>query len=151
MGVALVVGGGAVRFFFVLFAMLICGWGGAYVAKARGKPPAIWAVICALSPLAGVLLLAASSRSPAKRPQLSFAKAGMFTTGSFSQADLNRWKALVELDPDIAAAAAIAREKGIGCEMMLAEKYLTLNDKSYLQPALEEALAESAKKADANL
>jgi hypothetical protein len=75
----------------------------------------------------------------------------MSTTGSFSQVDLQRWKKLVELDPDIAAAAAIAREKGIGCEMMLAEKYLTLNDKSYLQSALEKALAESAKKAEADL
>lgn len=137
--------------FFVIFAMVICGWGGAYVAKARGKKPAIWAVICALFPLVGVLLLAASSRSPAKQPQLSFAEAGMSTTGSFSQADLERWKTLVELDPDIAAAAAIAREKGIGCEMKLAEKYLTLNDKSYLQSALEKALAESAKKAEPNL
>lgn len=137
--------------FFVVFAMAICGWGGAYVAKARGKKPALWAIICALSPLAGVLLLAASSRPSAKRPQLSVPEAGMSTTGSFSQAELKRWKTLVELDPDIAAAAAIARKKGIGCEMILAEKYLTLNDKSYLQPALEEALAENAKKADANL
>lgn len=75
----------------------------------------------------------------------------MSTTGSFSQADLERWKTLVEFDLDIAAAAAIAREKGIGCEMKLAEKYLTLDDKSYLQSALEKALAESAKKAEPNL
>ena len=61
------------------------------------------------------------------------------TAGSDSMA---RWHALVDVDPDIAAAAAKARAAGADYERQLAEKYLTLNDKQYLAAALEKVLAQ---------
>ncbi len=51
-----------------------------------------------------------------------------------------KWAALVELDPEIEAAAAAARAHGEGCERLLAEKYLVLDDKQYLQSALQKAV-----------
>ncbi|WP_407052111.1 hypothetical protein [Methyloraptor flagellatus] len=60
---------------------------------------------------------------------------------SLSPADLAKWNSLVELDPDIARAAEQARAYGSRYEMMLAEKYLPLMDKAYLQAALDKVVA----------
>ncbi len=61
-------------------------------------------------------------------------------TSTASAALPAKWAALVELDPEIAAAAGKARAYGDGCERLLAEKYLVLGDKQYLQSALQKAV-----------
>jgi hypothetical protein len=58
--------------------------------------------------------------------------------------NMRQWQTLVELDPEIAAAAAKARAAGPHVEKLLAEKYLALNDKQYLEAALTKALEQSS-------
>jgi hypothetical protein len=58
--------------------------------------------------------------------------------------DHRRWSALVEVDPEIAAAAAEARELGPTYERSLQSKYLALNDKAYL-PQIMQRLREAAR------
>jgi hypothetical protein len=55
--------------------------------------------------------------------------------------DLTKWRALKEVDPEIARAAAQASQKGSMNEDELARKYLSLMDKSYLPSILAKALA----------
>lgn len=57
--------------------------------------------------------------------------------------DLRRWNTLVELDPEIAAAAEQVRAAGPGYEMQLAEKYLAVNDKQYLAAAVTKVLEQA--------
>ena len=56
--------------------------------------------------------------------------------------DNSKWKALVDLDPEIATAAAQARSRDAECEAFLAQKYMVLGDKTYLDAALKQALAD---------
>ncbi|WP_027684166.1 hypothetical protein [Rhizobium leguminosarum] len=58
-------------------------------------------------------------------------------------ADLAKWKVLVEVDPAIAAAAAKAREHSVVAVNLLARKYMVLQDKQYLDATLEKAIAEA--------
>ncbi|MGO8005029.1 hypothetical protein [Rhizobium ruizarguesonis] len=62
---------------------------------------------------------------------------------AFPDADLAKWKVLVEVDPAIAAAAAKAREHSVTAANLLARKYMVLQDKQYLDAALEKAIAEA--------
>lgn len=64
-------------------------------------------------------------------------------SGNTGAQDMARWNTLVELDPDIAAAAKQARDAGYAYERQLAEKYLAVNDKQYLAAALAHVLEEA--------
>ncbi len=117
--------------FGIVFAVI-----GSNMARARGRDPAIWAVICFVSCLIGVIILAMSG--PASSPTLA--------QPSQNLESLKKWEVLVELDPEIRAAAATARALGPRYEQILAQKYLALSDKTYLAAALEAV----SKQADAD-
>ena len=58
--------------------------------------------------------------------------------------DSQKWRALVDLDPEIAQVAAGIRGKyGPQYESMLAAKYLALNDKQYLKAAAEKVVEQA--------
>lgn len=57
-----------------------------------------------------------------------------------------RWRVLKEVDPEIGGAAARMAKLGPDYEKELADKFLTLNDKSYL-PAIEAQLTTKAEEA----
>lgn len=62
--------------------------------------------------------------------------------------DVQKWKALKEVDPDIAKIANFIREKhGDRYENMFAEKYLALNDKQYLRQCAETVVAAAKEEA----
>lgn len=69
------------------------------------------------------------------------------SSGDTTAQNMARWNTLVELDPDIAAAAKQARDAGHTYEHQLAEKYLALNDKQYLAAALAHVLEEAQERA----
>ena len=106
----------------IIFALV-----GAKMARTRQRDPAIWAIVCFLFPLIGILaLLVAGGTSDA--------------TAGLSVDQRHKWKALCELDPDIREVAERAREHGKKYEDLLAVKYLALNEKTYLRAA-EDAVA----------
>lgn len=74
-------------------------------------------------------------------------KEGGSDKSAVSGADLAKWHALVDVDPEIAKAAATARSKDPECERVLMQKYLHLNDKAYLNMALRQALDDHAARA----
>lgn len=96
------------------------------MARSRDRDPAIWAVICFLFPLIGVLALAISGGAP--RSSANRGVAGE---------EGKKWQVLQELDPDIRAAADRIREADPSYEGLLAQKYMALNDKNYLKAAEE--------------
>jgi hypothetical protein len=57
---------------------------------------------------------------------------GATAAGASAPYDAGRWRALTELDPEIAAAVAQVQPYGSLAVNELAAKYLTLNDKQYL-------------------
>ncbi|RAX37854.1 hypothetical protein [Rhizobium tropici] len=119
----------------ILIFMGVFGGIGAAMAGSRGRSGVAWFFICAFTGLFGIIILAliGSSSVPAT---------AQLAAPSSQGPDLKkRWSTLVDLDPDIAAASAKARSYGQECEDILADKYLTLNDKAYLSAALEKAIA----------
>jgi len=64
-------------------------------------------------------------------PAPAVAGGGKISSGNPSY-DIDKWNALVQLDPEIAAAAAELKPLGSGAVHELASKYLVLNDKQYL-------------------
>lgn len=133
----------------ILIILLVCGFIGSGMAKSRGKDPTAWFFICFLTGIIGIIILAVSGSPAVATENASHSYAATPARAALSQGagaiDLKRWRTLVELDPDIAAAAKIARDKSDICERLLAEKYLVLNDKTYLQAALDRALADSTE------
>ncbi len=110
--------------FIILFVVaLICGLVGWGMAREKGKDPLTWAIICVLFPVIGLAMLALTGadepRTAAETPELK------------------KWRALADVDDDIAAAGLAARAHGDVYEAKLAEKYFMLNDKQYLGKLLE--------------
>jgi hypothetical protein len=97
------------------------------MARARNRDSAIWAIICFLFPLLGIVVLALSGQSEGSVRDLS---------GSVLNNEAkNKWKTLQEVDPDIRDAADRVRQLGVKYEMLLAQKYMSLNEKTYLAAA----------------
>lgn len=113
----------------------ICGFLGGSIASSKGRSFAGWFAICFLTGLIGLLIVAliSTENKPAAAPLLT-------ENTNSGNTDIKRWTTLVELDPEIAEAAATARQHGGKTEAFLAEKYLTLNDKQYLNAALQKAI-----------
>jgi hypothetical protein len=94
------------------------------IANAAGEfayqPMFFW--MSAVVLVAGLVVSGAAGSPPS----------GMPGSGTNSSYDVQKWKALTELDPEIAAAVAEVRPYGSLAVSELATKYLTLNDKQYL-------------------
>jgi hypothetical protein len=139
-----------------IVVMLGFGVVGYLVAKSKGRQPMLWAVICALFPLIGLIILAflrpeltTTSESPSydliAYPAASTQTATPIAAlpkreGKERAYDGKKWAALVEIDQDIAEAAAKVRAVGDRYVDQLAETYLTLNDKSYLSSVVDKVL-----------
>lgn len=112
--------------FIVLLVASVSALIGGSMASNRSKNPIVWGLICFLFPLIGLIILAASGTDQPARSVSNLPRG----------VDYNRWTTLKEVDPDIAAAASEAQKIGPMAEHRLAEKFLTLNDKSYLPTLL---------------
>ncbi|NEI65011.1 hypothetical protein [Rhizobium leguminosarum] len=126
-------------FIFVIIG-IVFGFIGAMMAKSKNKEPVLWFIICAFTGLIGIIILAVS-KADEKAVVIALPQDGSRAV-AMKPDQWKKWLALVELDQDIAAAAATARERGPECEVILAEKYMTLNDKNYLSAATAKAIAE---------
>ncbi|WP_027684165.1 hypothetical protein [Rhizobium leguminosarum] len=135
----------------LLIIGIICGFIGSAMAKGKNKEPVLWFVICAFTGLIGIIILALSKAEQAG-PVVAISQDGQTSTRviAMKPEDWKKWQALVDLDPEIAAAASTARNRNPECEVILAEKYMTLNDKNYLSAALSKAVAEINAKEAAN-
>lgn len=106
------------------------------MARRRNRDPFLWGVLCFIFGLIGILALAVVGDARGA--------AGRGHSGRNShETDWVRWQALIDVDPDIRAAASRVRAFGQHYEEQLAEKYLALNDKAYL-PALVSKTLERA-------
>lgn len=135
---------------FLLVIPLIFGVLGAAIAASKNRNPIGWGLLCFLLPLLGLIILVFQKTQTSTEEKIAVALAGadMAQIGSGGRSSANvvespKWKALVELDPEIADAADKARRYGVYYEALLAQKYLPLNDKQYLQGALEKVLEEA--------
>lgn len=112
---------------FLVFGFLF-GFIGSRMAASRQRNVAVWAVICFLFPLIGlIVLLVIGQAAPDTNPKTSKGK----------------WNTLLEVDADIRQAAETARARGPAYEAMLSQKYLQLNDKSYLPGILTSVLKQA--------
>mgnify|MGYP001766682543 CR=1 FL=1 len=133
----------------IIAAGLILGLIGGAIASAKGRSFFGWFLICFLTGGLGILILIFMSSADARHDELVKAVNSIASpTGGIASADLAKWRSLVELDPDIAAAAARVRVFGEQFERMLAEKYIPLNDKTYLQSAVDKVLSIAEKYKD---
>jgi hypothetical protein len=119
----------------IIFAII-----GGTMASNRNRSPIGWAVICFFTGFIGIIILAIVGDAQGQNIVISAA----------GGTDIKRWNTLKEVDPDIANAATEAQSIGPMAERKLAEKYLVLNDKSYL-PALLENLRKDGPTGDSEL
>jgi len=117
--------------------MVVFGVIGATLAESRNREPVVWGIICALFPLLGILILLALGS------QSTLLNHSSTINASTAQHDAHKWETLKQVDPEIAAAAAKANAVDAEAEKLLAKKYLTLNDKSYLDTMVKKAIEES--------
>ncbi|MGR9399867.1 hypothetical protein ACU8M5_08960 [Rhizobium leguminosarum] len=131
---------GTQMFIFIVVG-IIFGLIGSAIAKRKNKEPVLWFIICAFTGLIGIIILAVLK---SEQTIVAITQDGQTTSRviSMKPEDWKKWQALVDLDPEIAVAASTARNRSPECEVNLAEKYMTLNDKNYLSAALGKALAE---------
>ncbi len=130
----------------VVFAFI-----GAGMAKERNRDAAAWGLICALTGLIGVIALAIAGKADAQ-PNYN---ADMISRDSdynripprpiaevkLKNFDEKKWLALLEVDDELSNAASALRPFGSQYVEDLAEKYLILNDKTYLSTLVEKIKA----------
>jgi hypothetical protein len=141
-----------------LLVLVISGIIGALIAQSKNKNVGLWFVICFFFSLIGILILLFSKADESQEKKLATAIAATnrewaqklprvasnveFATQAY---DKKKWNTLVEIDSDIAAAVQQIRPLGERYVIQFAEKYLTLNDKSYLQNIVERILLDAKK------
>lgn len=145
-------------FFLILLALMaIFAFVGFKMAESRGKDPVLWAILCGLTGLIGLLFLAASGQAkrepdttkpyePAQIPPPS--SSGETSPPKTATYDEKKWAILKEVDPEVRAAAQEIAALGPAYEADMAEKYQVLNDKTYLAPivaAVKERAAQVAE------
>jgi hypothetical protein len=107
---------------------LICG----AMAASKNKNVFLWFVAGLFFGFIPLIILAMSSPEKSQEEKIAEALTTSNTTTTSSIYDVKRWKALVEFDPEIAAAANSVLPFGQKYVDQLAEKFLALNDKQYL-------------------
>lgn len=146
-----------------IILMVIFAFVGSSMATTRNRDPMLWAILCALTGIVGVLILAAIgeerrysasagdpiSSPPKMMPHIRQVSAPLQQPARY---DVEKWRALVEIDPEIAAAFHEVAPYGAQYVDELAIKYLVLSDKNYLRPivnkVLEMAQAEATRRAE---
>lgn len=133
----------------LLIIPLIFGVLGAIIASGKNRNALGWGLLCFLLPLIGLLILIFQKSLPSRDQQLAKAIAAANSTNGTAKVITDasgdpKWKSLVALDADIAAAAEAARRLGSKYEALLAEVYLPLSDKQYLPAALEKVRSQAA-------
>lgn len=122
-----------------LLADLVLGLVGGVVAAVKKRSFFLWFLICFFTQGTALFVLIFLSSTDARHAELM--KSLNDLAAASGGVDLAKWASLVELDPEIAAAAAKVRAHGEKYERMLAEKYLPLNDRAYLQAAVDKVIA----------
>lgn len=140
---------------FVIVAV-VAGLIGGFMAQAKGKDVALWGILCALFPIA-ILILAFKEDEPrhaAYAPQRPYtasvpppveAKPVIVTSR-----DNPAWKTLKEFDADIQEAVAKLVGFGPQAEERLASAYLSVNDKGLLPSIVAKISADEEKNAVAH-
>lgn len=131
LGIALLLLGGALLFFGLVVGTEVSGPFGK-TFHLMNLPAGMLGGLLALI---GVIVLVAAEFAPqiSERPPAEHADSPM-----------QKWRALVEFDEEIAIAAGAARTLGLPYERELASAYLALSDKSYL-PAILKKLGEKCE------
>jgi hypothetical protein len=138
--------------FFVVYIVLAVVFAliGSEMAKSRNRDAAAWALISALFPLLGILALAVAGK--ANVPQfhqpanVSWQPIPEIQTAPRLEAkeyDERKWKALLEVDDDVAAAAKVVAEYGSLYLDEFAGKFMALDDKSYLEVLKSKTVAKA--------
>ena len=140
-------GGTILAYLLAVFAFI-----GSSMATARTRDPLLWAILCALTGIVGVLVLAAigedprhasaPEHQPPNRAQRSMPAIQQMSGSTERRAryDVEKWQTLVEVDPEIASACREIAPYGAEYVDELATKYLTLLDKKYLRPVVNRVL-----------
>lgn len=128
--------------YFIIFIAFVSGIAGWFIAASKNKDPMIWAVICAFFPISIFILLfmkAAEGLGGDKDIFLSPSRGAGITLDELKY-DRPKWLILKDVDQDIAAAVRQVEVYGAQYEHELAERYLTLGDKSYLNSIVDHLL-----------
>lgn len=120
---------GANVFEGLIVVWILCGALGSGIARAKGLGPVKWGLICLLFGVFGVFALVLQTSRHA---------------ATLAQPDRRRWEALVQIDPEITAAAAEAMALGRHQTELLAQLYLAVDDKSYLPSIMQKVRASTA-------
>jgi hypothetical protein len=120
----------------IFMVMIVFAIIGGFFAKSKGRDPLGWALICGMTGIIGIIVLAfMSNGNEAQVAQGVFALAVRY--------DEKKWSVLADVDPDIRAAIARVEPYGAKWTAVLAEKYLAVADKTYLEALVENVIAEA--------
>jgi hypothetical protein len=133
----------------VVFAII-----GSEMAKSRNRDAAAWALICALTGLLGIIVLAVAgpAESQAAHPvALPSPTAQPSKSSAFSvlpSYDEYKWQALIEIDDDIANSVKLIEPYGQKYLHDFATKYLAIGDKEYLLVLTEKIITNARQDAE---
>jgi len=136
-------------YFLYLISGAIFAVIGTEMARARNRDVAVWGLICFVTGLLGIIVLAVvgdessedtDSRAPRSGNQLGYVPRETVKKSY----DEKKWSALKEFDPDIAQAAAQVAKFGSVAEDRLATAYLAIGDKSLLSAMVGKLVTEES-------
>jgi hypothetical protein len=129
----MIIGGGKIM--LILGALVLFALVGGVMASARNRKAILWMAICFITGFFGIIALAVIGRA---------GRSGSSSLNKHPGFNMEKWNTLKEVDAEIAEAAAEAHKVAPYVEIRLAQKYLALNDKSYLPQLLKSVVEKSA-------
>jgi hypothetical protein len=135
-----------------LIVAILAGLLGGFIAQAKGKDVALWGILCAMLPLAILILAFLSSETSAARKAVSSRPVPQPVLAADRPAPVAArenpaWKTLVEFDADIQEAVAKLLAFGQHAEERLAAAYLSVNDKGLLPSIVTKIVADEEQRA----
>ncbi|WP_416796230.1 hypothetical protein [Ciceribacter azotifigens] len=115
-------------FVIYLIIALVFGLIGSSMATSRNRSSGLWFVLCAVFGLFGIIALLLIGKNPGG----GTSEASGVLLPPTANFDRTKWQVLSEVDPDIQAAIAKVAPFGDRWVSQLAEKYLAVGDKQYL-------------------